>query len=346
MSRESPRFVPAGSLVEITARTIGGRYLVAPGKELNAGIWTILGRALSMYPLELHAVAFMSNHWHALVSVADGEALARFVQYVHSNVARLVHRLRGTDGSVFAKAAYIMVGAASEEERLSYVLSQGVKEGLVRRCVDWPGVHSARALLLEQVCTGRWQDRRRAHTLRAGGGRGGGREPLRGEIEVVYPVDFAPLPTWRGLDTAERQQRLKAIVDDIERTARSTYPSVLGVAGVLAVDPSTKPAQRKRGSAPPIHTINEDERARFTDRQIAFISMFQLARSDLRGQGFARLPAGCFAPIPPFSEASTMLWLIRRQGVERGRRAPGSRNSREGGQLSRVLWRPSSSSTR
>ena len=103
VSRESPRFVPAGSLVEITARTIGGRYLLVPGEQLNAGIWTIVGRALSMYPLELHAVTFMSNHWHALVTVADASALSRFVQYVHSSVARLVHRLRGTDGSVSAR---------------------------------------------------------------------------------------------------------------------------------------------------------------------------------------------------------------------------------------------------
>jgi REP element-mobilizing transposase RayT len=317
VSRESPRFVPAGSLVEITARTIGGRYLLVPGEELNAGIWTILGRALSKYPIELHAVAFMSNHWHALVTVADAEALSRFVQYVHSNVARLVHHLRGGEGSVFAKAAYITVGAASEEARLQYVLSQGVKEGLVRQCVDWPGVHSVRALLLEEVCTGRWQDRRRARTIRAGGGRGGGREPLRGEIEVVYPIDFAPLPTWRHLDTAERLHRVKRIVNDIEASARSIHPSVLGARAVLAVDPSTKPAKRKRGSAPPIHTSDEEERARFTNRQLDFTTMFHLARSQLRGAGIATLPAGCFSPVAPFSEVSTMLWLIRREARAR-----------------------------
>ena len=96
----------------------------------------------------IHAISFMSNHWHALVSVPDVEALSRFVQHVHSNVARLVQRLHGWDGSVFGKAAFIAVGATAEEDRLRYVLSQGVKEGLVRRCVDWPGVHSARGAAL------------------------------------------------------------------------------------------------------------------------------------------------------------------------------------------------------
>ena len=122
-----PRFVPAGSLVEITARTIGGRYFLVPSEELDAGIWSILGRALSKYPIELHAVAFMSNHWHALASVADAQALSRFVQYVHANVARLVRRLRGWTAGCF-QGRYII--AALHPKRLAaVVLSQGGKEG-------------------------------------------------------------------------------------------------------------------------------------------------------------------------------------------------------------------------
>ena len=303
--------MPAGSLVEVTARTVGGRYLLVPSEELNAGIWAVLGRALSKYPVELHAVAFMSNHWHALVTVADALALSRFVQYVHSNVARLVHRLRDRDGSVFGKAAYIIVGPAAEEARLRYVLSQGVKEGLVRRCVEWPGVHSARALLLEGVCVGRWEDRRRARTLRAGGGRGGGREPLRGEIEVVYPIDFAPLPSWRALDTGERLRRLMAIVNEIEVSARASHSSVLGIHGILARDPASRPADLKRRSAPPIHTSDEEERIQFTHRHIEFTTTFELARAQLRTTCIARLPAGCFVPLVPFSQGRTILSVLR-----------------------------------
>ena len=107
MSRESPRFVPAGSLVELTARTVGRRYLLVPSEELNAGIWAIIGRALWMYPVELHAVAFMSNHWHALVTVADAEALSRFVQYVHSNVARLLDGGVSTSGRPYFAMEYV-----------------------------------------------------------------------------------------------------------------------------------------------------------------------------------------------------------------------------------------------
>src|SRR4051794_5074321 len=93
MSRQSPRYVPAGYVVEITARTVGGRFLLRPSAELNATILAVLGRALALFPVDLHAVAFMSNHWHALVSVPDARALTQFVQHVHSNIARAANRL-------------------------------------------------------------------------------------------------------------------------------------------------------------------------------------------------------------------------------------------------------------
>src|SRR5690606_23655986 len=137
MSRKSPRFVPSHdeTLIEITTSTVGHRFLLTPSEELNAGILAVLGRALALYPVALHAISFMSNHWHGMVSVPDAKALIEFVRHLHSNVARLVHRLYGWDGSVFGKPSFIVVGATAEEERLKYVLAQGVKEGLVRRCV-------------------------------------------------------------------------------------------------------------------------------------------------------------------------------------------------------------------
>ena len=37
--------------------------------------------------------------------------------------------------------------AESQIDRLEYILSHGVKEGLVERSQDWPGAHSVNALL-------------------------------------------------------------------------------------------------------------------------------------------------------------------------------------------------------
>jgi putative transposase len=308
VSRKSPRFIPPGSLVEITARTVGRRYLLRPSEELNAGILAILGRALALCAIDLHAIAFMSNHWHGLASVRDAEALSRFVQHLHSNLARLVHRLHGWDGSVFGKAAFIVVGAAAEEDRLRYVLSQGVKEGLVRRCVDWPGVHCARALLLREVLVGRWRDRRREHRIRAGGGRGGGRAPAPGEVETTYPIVFAPLPTWAGVPATEQLRRVRRIIDDIEASGRAQHETVLGVERVQTRDPFAKPTEWRSGHAPAVHTNDEDERSRFTMEELSFAESYDRGRHRLRKGWPAQLPAGCFPPIAPFRRAPSLIW--------------------------------------
>lgn len=177
MSRKSPRYVPPGSMVELTARTVGARFLLRPTPALTERILGTLGRALSRLPVDLHAFAFLSNHWHSLVTAPDALTVSRFLQHVHSTVAVAVNELHGWDGKVFGKASQIVVATDSEERRLRYVLAQGAKEGLVASPLDWPGAHSARALCGLEELRGVWLDRSREARIRAGGGNGGGREP-------------------------------------------------------------------------------------------------------------------------------------------------------------------------
>jgi hypothetical protein len=312
MSRKSPRYIPPGALVDITAQTVGSKFLLRPSPAFNAAVLSILGRALSLLPLDLHAVAFMSNHWHCLVSVADAQAASRFVQFVHGNLARIVQSLVGWDGRVFRKASYIVVGTAGEEQRLRYVLSQGAKEGLVRRPVDWPGVHSARALIGEEVLVGVWREREHERKIRTGGGNGGGRAPSAAEASTRYLIDLVPLPSWRLLDAAERFTRVRRLLDDIEREARTKHAAVAGARRVLNMDPFDKPLASKRSPAPKVHTPDEDERIAFTEGHLAFCEQLAFARDALRREKPAILPAGCFPPVPPFRTTQAALWSASR----------------------------------
>ena len=95
-------------------------------------------------------MAFASNHWHALLHVDDAEQLARFMQYVDGNLAREVGDLVGWSGTFWARrysAILISDEEAAQVERLRYILAHGVKEHLVERVVDWPGVHAGRTIL-------------------------------------------------------------------------------------------------------------------------------------------------------------------------------------------------------
>jgi hypothetical protein len=57
------RFIPeGGALVEITDRTVQGRFLLVPSPELNDIILGVLGRAQRRYGVGLCGFVFLSNH--------------------------------------------------------------------------------------------------------------------------------------------------------------------------------------------------------------------------------------------------------------------------------------------
>ena len=122
------RFIPeGGALVEVTCRTIHGRFLFRPSQELNEIIVGVLARAQRLHPVDICSTVFMSNHMHLLLWVPDAERLSDFMQYTNSNLAREVSRLTGWDVKIF-DGRYHLVVVSNEEraqvERLRYQLSQ------------------------------------------------------------------------------------------------------------------------------------------------------------------------------------------------------------------------------
>lgn len=307
MGRKSPRFIPAGSMIEITAKTVGSRFLLRPSAALTAATIAILGRALSLFPVELHAFAFLSNHWHALITVADGRAGKQFIQHVHSTLARTVNRLTGWDGPVFRKAGIAIVAPDAEEARLRYVLAQGAKEGLVASPLDWPGAHCARALVGDEQLVGVWRDR--SYEARLGTPRRG-RKAVPAEVCTKYVVDLAPLPTWKHLSVEERQARTRQLVAEIVEDARARHPSPLGAKEICARDPFAQPAVIKRSPGPRIHTMSAEVRRQFHAAYTAFRIEYLEARAMLRLGQVARPPAGCFPPTPPFQGERSLLWAV------------------------------------
>ncbi|MEE8367729.1 MAG: hypothetical protein V3S30_05385 [Thermoanaerobaculia bacterium] len=63
MSRQLRFVAPGAGLFEVTTRTVQGRFLLKPSKELNTIILGVLGRVQQLYPVEIHAFTFLSNHY-------------------------------------------------------------------------------------------------------------------------------------------------------------------------------------------------------------------------------------------------------------------------------------------
>ena len=91
--------------------------------------------------VELFAFSFASNHLHLLVRAPRGN-LSQFMQYLLSNISKKVGAIVNWRGS-FWEHRYSAEPVLDEEallDRLRYILSHGVKEGLVRHCEEWPGL--------------------------------------------------------------------------------------------------------------------------------------------------------------------------------------------------------------
>jgi REP element-mobilizing transposase RayT len=290
-------------LVEITCRISQGRYLLRPSDELNRHFLGVLGRAQRRESMKIHGVAVMSNHYHLLLSPRDGEHLARFMQYLQTNLSKEIKIVQKWDGPVWG-GRYQSIAVADEDDaqiaRLRYLLAQGVKEDLVERVSDWPGVHCARALLEGEPIRGAWYDRSRLFELNRRV-----RKPSDEEVAEPEAVALSPLPCWEGLPPEEIRERVRALVEAIERQAverRETEGKrVVGVKRVRGVHPHYRPRELSRSPRPLFHATTRAAFEALREAYVEFVSQFRAAAKRLKnGIEAPGFPPGSFPPGLPF----------------------------------------------
>lgn len=296
------RFIPPGSLVEVTCRTVQGRLLLRPTPLLRDLTLGVLARAARLYPVEVHAFVFLSNHYHLLLSVPSAQRLASFMNYLNSNLAREAGRLVRWREKFWGRRYQAIVVSKEDRaqiDRLRYVLAHGVKEGLVGSPLDWPGAHCARALLGSEVLAGRWINRRLEHlALRR-------RLPKDPDaFSTVETLRLLPLPCWKALSQAQRLRRLRALVEEIEREGKSrearTGQAPVGRDFVLRQDPRQEPDRTKKSCAPIVHTASRAARIAFRDAYRHFVGAYRRAAERLRtGALDVCFPEGAFPPALP-----------------------------------------------
>lgn len=210
------RFIPeGGALVEVTCRTIHGRFLLCPGAELNEIVVRILGACsadmggrglrlcVPVQPLSPSAVG------------EGRQQLGGFMNLFNSKLAREVGRLTGWKEKIWSRR-YQAIVVSSEEaaqvERLRYVLSNSCKEGLVERPGDWPGAHAVDALLKGTSLEGTWFDRTQECSARR---RGEDFDRLK--FTTSETVTLIPLPCWEGLSPEAWRARIADLVAEEDR---------------------------------------------------------------------------------------------------------------------------------
>jgi hypothetical protein len=237
----------------VTSRCFQGRLLLRPGMELNEVVGGVLARALqqSHGAVKLYGFTFASNHFHLLLW-ARGASLASFMQHLRANLSKKVGRMVDWSGSFWERrySAEPVLDDSALVDRLRYLLAHGVKEGLVERCAQWPGlsclpqlVGPTRRLFPWFDWTKRWRARR---TVDMSGEQG----RYDGEWAEWLPLELAVLPCWEALDEEQRRREVQGLIELVEAQAREQGKVPLGERAVREQHPHTRPAHLKRSPRP------------------------------------------------------------------------------------------------
>jgi REP element-mobilizing transposase RayT len=293
----------AESLVEVTNRTVQSRFLMRPSSEANLAIKGTLGRAQRYTGLRVVACVFLSNHYHLLVVPETEQQLASFMRFLNTNVSKQLGRLHGWSGPMFQRR-YEAIPVSHQEEaqvgRLRYLLEHGVKEGLVARPEEWPGVHCVSELSRGyRHLWGIWQERTAIWKAKQRG-----RSLPPNERITREKLELSPLPVWEGLSAERRRDAVRELVSEIEgryrtrRAARSSKP--LGERAIRAQNPHAAPRATKRSPAPVAHAATRDVWLSMKAAYREFVSAYREAAQRSKEGRMASFPPGCFPPTGAF----------------------------------------------
>ena len=307
LSMRSPRYVPqGGGLFEITVRTQQGRFLLKPSRQLNEGILGILARAQKRTLAEVHAFAFLSNHFHLLLSVENAQQMADFMREVNGPISKLVRELYGWSGGIWS-SRYRAIPVSDEPEaqlaRMRYILAHGVKEGLVHSPLQWPGVHAAKYLVSGELVKGSWVDRTRYCQDRRQK-RNQGKKLDLGKYTESHVFALAPLPCVSHLSPEVYRRLMQEMVATVEAEGTSRMRGgfrFLGAKKVLAQRPTHRPSRLEWSPAPRLHCFAREIRRRWMEAFAWFMEAYREASKALRsGDRGVQFPEGCFPPSLPF----------------------------------------------
>ena len=289
------RMLNASEIFFVTMRCFQRRFLLRPSQETVEVLGGVLARSVRLHGIELFAFSVISNHVHLIVRAPRGN-LPGFMQYLLTNISKKIGKLVRWRGSFWERrySAEPILDETALLERLTYVLSHGVKEGLVRRCRDWPGL-SCLPLLEGRSKAFRWFNwTRRA----SGNSRHAVRKPFDDRWSEPELLRLTPLPNLGLRKPGALRRFLRRTVKAIESKARREHPRVLGRSGVLKQRPHAKPRPAKRRPRALCHTSIPELLAAFRERYRSFVDAFRRASARWRnGDSTAAFPEPAIKPF-------------------------------------------------
>jgi len=290
-----PRRIVAGGVYMITRRCTQRQFLLRPDRDTtNAFIYCL---TLAAQRTEMRVLAFLahSNHHHTIVVDTYGR-MPEFLETFHKLVAKHQNALRGRWENFWASEATSVVELSSAEDilaKMTYVLTNPVKDGLIERADQWPGATSVGASLNERPISAR----RPSRFFRKDG-----------DLPEAVTLEIDRPPGFDHLAPAEWRATLADRISSAETAARHERLAegrrIMGRAEVLKQRPKDRPRswEARRQLGPRVASVNKWARLEAIQRNKTFLAAYRAARDLWKAGVTAVFPTGTY-------------WLRRFAGV-------------------------------
>ena len=269
------------------------QFLLRPDAATNNAFIYCLAGAAQRHDIAVLDFVQMSNHLHDAIYDPHGQAPA-FYEHFHKLLAKCMNALRGRWENFFSSEQVCVVRLETREDlinKLVYIATNPVKDGLVERVKDWPGASGYEALL-------------RGRPLRATRPKHFFNEHGTMPEEVTLQLTIPPELGDQTEILREVRRRVEAFEKEEARKRLQTGRSVMGRYAVLRQSWRESPNSRepRRNLRPTIAARSLWARLEAIQRKREFTAAYRAARQALL--------AG--TPIPfPFGT----YWLRRFAGV-------------------------------
>ena len=265
-----PRQVVAGRAYMLTRRCAERRFFLRPSKETNDAYVYCFAVDAERYELDVYWLSVLSNHHHPGVRDRQGN-YPEFLRYLHSLLARCLNAHLGRwehFWSAEQSGALHLGDGDAVFEKMTYGLTNAVKDQLVDKVANWPGFNSLPYQLSGKpvvVKRPKWFFDER------------GSMPEQVELCFVRPPEFA------HLSQKEWADKLRAAVAEAEQKAAQererTGKRVLGRKAILRQSPYSCPKSctERRGLRPRVATRNKWRRIELLNANKDFLIRYREA---------------------------------------------------------------------
>lgn len=230
----APRPVVPGRFLFITRRCTQRQFLLRPDAPTNNAFTYLLAEAAQRFGLEIVLPQMMSNHHHIILYDPHGHEV-EFRRHFHQLVAKSQNCLRGRWENLWSTEEPCVVEVVTREDlldKLVYVATNPVKDGLVEKVHHWPGPKYLAALLSGR----RMRASRPTHFF-----RDGGRMPNAVELALGLPEHFEDKAGF----LLELERRIQHVEEACAQDRRHSGRCVVGRRCVLRQSWREGPASRE-----------------------------------------------------------------------------------------------------